>query len=858
MMFTEAARTIRHALKGKRRYSRSLVIVYLMTGLILGGTALQAEAAIPDPEGNGKIILQSQGGKIDNQDASPASAQGANSVAIGTGVTAEGESDVIIGSNSRIVRTEYKDSQGNPYVMLSGKAVAYLDENGAAYVQGADGSKVYVDKKGAPLADQDDPSQRYVVTDSNKLKSNPVRSVAIGDSVFVGNQQGTAVGNNSVAAEEQSLAIGSTVEARKYNATALGNNAVADGYGAIAIGGDDAGTKNQAYNAIKEGSTEYAHMVYDPRLKEVVSNPYVTANNSVSKKVYQNGQVVEEGTKAKYYRLQRWNSQTLSFEDIPEGDLSMPASYKWTPVKGNNITDSQGNASWDVMGVYEYYKDQGLTGDDLNKAVKDFYSPYQETESTGVGSIALGLKTQARADGSVAMGMDAVAEGEESMAFGTGTVTTGQRSVGMGSLASASGDRSIAIGTYDYELKEGETRYNGPHATADDAIAIGTAAYSDYPKGVALGADSITSGEAGFVRATYDSNTDTFTYGSTTTAGAAGKVDSATVNGVTYGDFAAAQGHGLVSIGAGERERRLQNVAAGEISATSTDAVNGSQLYSVLKNAQWTAEAGQEGTGIVENSSKTPVKSGDTVLYKAGDNLKLSQDGKNFTYSLQDRIRLTEVQTGQTVMNEKGLVIGGGDRQAVSLTEKGLDNGGNRIVNVAPGIAPTDGVNVSQLHDAVGKLSSDMNHLGAKAAALSSLRTIQYDPLEPSQISAGVGQYGGASAMALGVSYYANESTLFSTGIAFGGSGEGGKVMANASITWKFGHRTHEPAVKDMYRKGPISSTYALQDQVSALLYENAAQKKAMDAQQKEIHEQRNKIQELEAKLTQIMSRLDA
>lgn len=856
-MFTEADRIIRHALKGKGRYSRRLVIVYLMTGLVLGGNALQAEAAIPDPAGNGNIVIQSQGGTIDDKPAQDNSVQGTNSVAIGTEVTAKGDRDVVIGSNSQIVPTEYKDSQGNAYVMLRGKAVAYVDENGYAYLKGADGSNVYVDSKGIPLADQNDLSKRQKATDSN-TQSKPGRSVAIGDSVSVGNQQGTAVGNNSVAAEEQSLAIGSTVQAKKYNATAMGNNTVADGYGAIAIGGDDAGTKNQAYNAVKEGSTEYAHMVYDPRLQEVVSNPYNVVSSRVTKKVYQNGQIVEEGTKATYYRLQRWNPQTLSLEDIPEGDPSMPASYKWTPVEQNStsIADKEGNASWDVMGVYEYYKNQGLTGDALNTAVKNFYSPYQEAKSTGVGSIALGLKTQAKADGSVAMGMDAVAEGDESLAFGTGTVTTGQRSVGMGSLASASGDRSIAIGTYDHELKDGETRYNGPHATADDAIAIGTAAYSDYPKGVALGADSITSYEEGKVRATYDPNTDTFTYGTTTTAGAQGKVDSATVNGVTYGDFAAAQGQGVVSIGAGDRERRLQNVAAGEISATSTDAVNGSQLYSALKNAQWTAEAGQEGSGIVENSSQTPVKSGDTVMYKAGDNLKLSQDGKNFTYSLQDKIRLTEVQTGQTVMNEKGLVIGGGDRQSVSLTEKGLDNGGNRIVNVAPGTAPTDGVNVSQLHEAVGKLSSNINHLGAKTAALSSLRTIQYDPLEPFQISAGVGRYGGASAMALGVSYYANESTLFSTGIAFGGSGEGGKVMANASITWKFGHRTHEPAVKDMYRKGPISSTYALQDQVSALLYENAAQKKAMDAQQKEINDQRSKIQELEAKLAQIMSRL--
>ncbi|MCF0155566.1 MAG: YadA-like family protein, partial [Veillonella sp.] len=95
----------------------------------------------------------------------------------------------------------------------------------------------------------------------------------------------------------------------------------------------------------------------------------------------------------------------------------------------------------------------------------------------------------------------------------------------------------------------------------------------------------------------------------------------------------------------------------------------------------------------------------------------------------------------------------------------------------------------------------------------------QYDPLEPNQIMAGVGTYRGSSAIGLGLAHYTNESTMIHAGMAY--SGGDGHIMANAGITWKYGYKADETAIADRYRQGPISSAYALQDEVSALKERN-------------------------------------
>ncbi|WP_273419508.1 YadA-like family protein [Veillonella caviae] len=618
-MIIEVTKWIKHALKGKVTFSKGMVIAYMMTGVIsVGGVGLaSAETGGPvNASDNNNVLIGSSKGTV-NTDAS---AIGSNNVVIGTGVSSNSSYDnIVIGSKSSIDPVVYMMDNGQKYAVKTKETLSvYIDNAGYAYVLAADGvTKIYVDNKGIPTANN---TPTWLV-ESSYTNTTVSSSVVIGKGSTANNKQATVLGNNSVAKEEQSLALGSNVEALKFNTTAIGNNAKADGYAAIVIGGDDIGTKQPVYNAVKEANTSYAQMVYDPSLKEVVQNPYIIGNNSTELLIDDGSGNITKGAKKKYKRLRRWNANLGAYEDIPEGDPSMPSTYKWTEIKSND--DAVGKDStyaWDAMGIVDYYKSQGLTGAELNAAVKAFYSPYQEALSTGAASIAVGIKTQAIADGAIAIGMGNVASGNESISLGVATTTYGERAVAVGGLASASGKRSIAIGTYGHDLADGETRYNSAHATADDAVAIGTASYADYAKGVALGADSITSPYTGLNRATYDPNNTTapFTYGATTTGGATGTISSATVGYLTYGNFAGATGQGLVSIGSAGHEKRLQNMAAGEISATSTDAINGSQLYSATKAIDTAIPL--EYRQISSNGNTLPVVQGlDGKFYSVGD-----------------------------------------------------------------------------------------------------------------------------------------------------------------------------------------------------------------------------------------------
>ena len=171
---------------------------------------------------------------------------------------------------------------------------------------------------------------------------------------------------------------------------------------------------------------------------------------------------------------------------------------------------------------------------------------------------------------------------------------------------------------------------------------------------------------------------------------------------------------------------------------------------------------------------------------------------------------VTDPATGKAVIDPK---------TGEPVMKSGISAGGQVMSNVAPGVLDTDAVNVSQLKGVAHNINMRMNRMGAQAAAMASLQSIQYDPLEPTQISAGVGHYKGASALALGVNHFKNESTMFHMGASLNGHGD--ESMINASVTWKFGGRADETAVKDTFRQGPISASYTLQDKVSALEEQN-------------------------------------
>ena len=220
------------------------------------------------------------------------------------------------------------------------------------------------------------------------------------------------------------------------------------------------------------------------------------------------------------------------------------------------------------------------------------------------------------------------------------------------------------------------------------------------------------------------------------------------------------------------------------------------------------------------------------------DNLGVVSDGNNnlkvrMAKDLKglETVTTKDADGNTTVMNSGGVTITPAGGNQVSLTKDGLDNGGNTISNVGPGVNGTDAVNVNQLKNATGGLSNAINavagetqRVGAHAAALSALKPIQYDPLEPTQVMAGIGNYRGETAAALGIAHYTAEDTMFHVGMSVGSHHN----MVNAGVTRKFGTSDAKKAVPERYKGGPISSIYVLQDEVTALKAENARMQESL------------------------------
>jgi len=176
-----------------------------------------------------------------------------------------------------------------------------------------------------------------------------------------------------------------------------------------------------------------------------------------------------------------------------------------------------------------------------------------------------------------------------------------------------------------------------------------------------------------------------------------------------------------------------------------------------------------------------------------------------------------------------------------------LNNGGNQIHNVAAGTANTDAATVGQVRAAAHALNNRVNEAGAHAAALAAMNPLSYDPLKKSQVMAGVGSYKGNKALALGVAHYKNESMMLHAGVAWAGSNS--HMMANAGVTWKVGNRDGEAETADRYRKGPISSTYAMQRELAAMKAENQGLKG-------EVADLKAENEQMKANIAAMMARL--
>ena len=233
--------------------------------------------------------------------------------------------------------------------------------------------------------------------------------------------------------------------------------------------------------------------------------------------------------------------------------------------------------------------------------------------------------------------------------------------------------------------------------------------------------------------------------------------------------------------------------------------------------------------GGITDASKLTTEDNLGVVSDGTGNLKvrMAKDLKGL-----ETVTTKDAAGNTTVVNGGGVTITPASGNAVSLTKDGLNNGGNTITNVAAGVNGTDAVNVNQLKGATDKMANAINavagetqRVGAHAAAMAALKPIQYDPLEPTQVMAGVGNYRGETAAALGVAHYSAEDTMFHLGVSVGGHHN----MVNAGVTHKFGNSDAKKAIPERYKGGPISSVYVLQDEVTALKAENARMQESLN-----------------------------
>ena len=266
-----------------------------------------------------------------------------------------------------------------------------------------------------------------------------------------------------------------------------------------------------------------------------------------------------------------------------------------------------------------------------------------------------------------------------------------------------------------------------------------------------------------------------------------------------------------------------------------------------------------------------------TAFQSAAGNINVVADG-NDTLTVKLNKDLKGINSIRNSENGPALNFNAGD---VSLTGGNFNMGGNKITNLGKGTDDTDAVNLKQLKDSrtivkstdgsVGvresesadgakvydlstgasprfdELTDEIGRVGAQGAALAALKPIQYDPLEPTQIMAGYGNYRGNSAIAMGVAHYKNESTMMHAGLAWAGGSR--HMMANAGVTWKVGNRDSEAAVADRYRKGPISSAYAMQQEMASVKAQNAGLKTEVSDLKAENEQMKAQIAAMMAKL---------
>ena len=230
------------------------------------------------------------------------------------------------------------------------------------------------------------------------------------------------------------------------------------------------------------------------------------------------------------------------------------------------------------------------------------------------------------------------------------------------------------------------------------------------------------------------------------------------------------------------------------------------------------------GIGLSLDTSKV------NIAYAAnGLNGQTTSIASGFNFTDGDHTKATVAASGVVKYDAKTSTISVANGHA---TSSGTDLAtADNVADAINQMTQNNSGNTTQLRQEISKVATETQRVGAHAAAMAALKPIQYDPLAPTQIMAGVGNYRGESAAALGIAHYTNDNTMFNVGVSVGGNHN----MINAGVTHKFGISAEKKNIPDRYKAGPISSIYVMQDEMTQLRSENEAYKAKLDKQQSEI-----------------------
>ena len=577
-----------------------------------------------------------------------------------------------------------------------------------------------------------------------------------------------AIGNNATATENGDIVIGrqATSTVSKYHGE--------DGSGAVVMG-------SEAHSYGSRGDVVLGSGAEANIIRKGTTNPADAAGYSQS---------IAIGSMAKVYGTQAMaiggDVKSIGHSSIAIGgnDVDLVKSDLQAAVPGFWAAGAQNKFERETAALYP--------GTTLGSAALSTSQYRSNTASIGAASIAMGAMTQSFGIGSTAIGVNSMSKGVASTSIGVIARSWGKNSLAVGSQAGAYGDKSTSLGdtnTVGFDMTDGTTsgaassavgtdnkvygnnsyvigggntigsatitettEANGDKIkkvtagtvkgstagafgykntiTTDNAYVVGNNSTASADGAMVLGSSASVTGKNGVALGnnTKVANENAVAIGNGSETAAAVATPSATINGVAH-NFAGVNPASTVSVGKAGAERTITNVAAGRISATSTDAINGSQLYAVTSEV----DKGVAYAGDVKDAAaaankftrklgeQTNIIGGVTDTSKLTDgNIGVVSNGTDtLNIKLAKDVKVDSVTAGNTVINNNGLTVGG----KTYVTNNGINANNAPITNVASGgTTDSNAANIGDVKKAVAGAKATVT--GAKQATVTNTTAV--------------------------------------------------------------------------------------------------------------------------------------